>query len=82
MTAFASSPPFDVPIVVDAADIDFMDLNNAAYLKWVQHAVIEHWRRFASVEDVARHLWLATKGSVAKRRGGHRRPDDSRRQLV
>lgn len=69
MTAFASSPPFDVQIVVDAADIDFMDhVNNAAYLKWVQHAVIEHWRRFASVEDLARHLWVATKHEITYRK--------------
>lgn len=69
MTHLASSPPFNVPIEVDAADIDFMDhVNNAAYLKWVQHAVIAHWRRFASVEDVARHLWVATKHEITYRK--------------
>lgn len=64
-----SSPPFDVPIAVDPADIDFMDhVNNATYLTWVQRAVIAHWRRFASAEDVARHLWIATRHEITYRK--------------
>jgi acyl-CoA thioester hydrolase len=52
-------------IAVDAADIDFMGhVNNANYLRWVQDAVVAHWRRFAPEEAVATHLWIALKHEI------------------
>lgn len=69
MIGHVLSPPFDVPISVDPADIDFMEhVNNATYLKWVQHAVIAHWQRFALAEDVDRHLWIATRHEITYRK--------------
>ncbi|EGD60065.1 thioesterase superfamily protein [Novosphingobium nitrogenifigens DSM 19370] len=57
------------PIEVDPGDIDFMGhVNNASYLKWVQEAVIDHWRAFAPTEAVARHLWVALKHEITYRR--------------
>ncbi|MDE2412206.1 MAG: acyl-CoA thioesterase [Sphingomonadales bacterium] len=56
-------------IAVDPTDIDFMGhVNNASYLKWVQEAVIDHWRSMAPVEAVARHLWVALKHEITYRR--------------
>ncbi len=43
-------------------------VNNASYLKWVQEAVIDHWRAFAPTEAVARHLWVALKHEITYRR--------------
>lgn len=61
--------PHLVPIPVDPADIDFMGhVNNASYLKWVQDAVIDHWRSLAPAEAVARHLWVALKHEITYRR--------------
>lgn len=56
-------------IAVDPADIDFMGhVNNASYLKWVQDAVIDHWRAFAPVEAVKQYLWVATNHNITYRR--------------
>ncbi len=61
--------PFRFPIGVAPADIDFMGhVNNASYLKWVQDAVIGHWRSLAPAEAVAQHLWVALKHEITYRR--------------
>lgn len=61
--------PHAYAIAVDPADIDFMGhVNNASYLKWVQDAVIDHWRSLAPVEAVAQHLWVALKHEITYRR--------------
>lgn len=58
-------------IGVDPADIDFMGhVNNASYLKWVQAAVIDHWRSLAPAEAVAGHLWVALKHEITYRKPG------------
>jgi acyl-CoA thioester hydrolase len=57
------------PIGIEPADIDFMGhVNNAIYLKWVQEAVVAHWRRLAPAEAVAKHLWVALKHEITYRR--------------
>lgn len=61
--------PHRFAIGIDPADIDFMGhVNNASYLKWVQDAVIDHWRSLAPAEAVARHLWVALKHEITYRR--------------
>ena len=58
---------FDVGI--EPVDIDFMGhVNNASYLKWVQNAVLSHWRRLAPPEAVEAHLWVALKHEITYRR--------------
>jgi acyl-CoA thioester hydrolase len=57
------------PIGIDPADIDFMGhVNNASYLKWVQEAVISHWKKLAPPEAVAAHLWVALKHEITYRK--------------
>ena len=64
-----ASPPHHYPIGIDPIDIDFMGhVNNASYLKWVQEAVISHWQRFAPMEAVATHLWVALKHEIVYRK--------------
>lgn len=61
--------PHSFAIGVDPADIDFMGhVNNASYLKWVQDAVLDHWRAFAPAEAVARHLWVALRHEITYRK--------------
>ena len=58
-------PTFRHPIAIDPADIDHMGhVNNAAYLKWVQEAVIDYWRSVAPPEAVGQHLWVALKHEI------------------
>ncbi len=56
-------------IAVDPADIDFMGhVNNASYLKWVQDAVVDHWRALAPADAVLGHLWVALKHEITYRK--------------
>lgn len=56
-------------IGIEPADIDFMGhVNNAAYLKWVQAAVISHWQKIAPAEAVTKHLWVALKHEITYRK--------------
>lgn len=43
-------------------------VNNASYLKWVQDAVISHWRRMAPTEAIASHAWVALKHEITYRK--------------
>ncbi len=57
--------PHRFAIAVDPSDIDFMGhVNNASYLRWVQDAVIDHWRSLAPADAVAQHLWVALKHEI------------------
>lgn len=61
--------PHAYAVPVDPSDIDFMGhVNNASYLKWVQDAVIDHWRALAPADAVAAHLWVALKHEITYRR--------------
>jgi acyl-CoA thioester hydrolase len=61
--------PYQFQIDVAREDIDFMGhVNNASYLKWVQEAVISHWRGIAPPDAVAAHLWVALKHEITYRR--------------
>ena len=61
--------PHDFPVAVLPDDIDFMGhVNNANYLKWVQEAVLSHWRSIAPPQAVAEHLWVALKHEITYRK--------------
>ena len=61
--------PHDHPVGIDPSDIDFMGhVNNASYLKWVQDAVLGHWRAIAPADAVATHLWVALKHEITYRK--------------
>jgi acyl-CoA thioester hydrolase len=57
--------PHDYAVAIEPADIDFMGhVNNASYLKWVQAAVLDHWRRVVPAEVAASRLWVALKHEI------------------
>lgn len=65
----STAVPHSYPVGIDPADIDFMGhVNNASYLKWVQEAVLSHWRRLAPPEAVGQHLWVALKHEITYRK--------------
>ena len=67
--AVSKPAPFRYAIEVAPGDIDFMGhVNNASYLKWVQDAVVDHWRNLAPPDAVAQHLWVALKHEITYRR--------------
>ncbi|MBV1690299.1 acyl-CoA thioesterase [Novosphingobium sp. G106] len=56
-------------ISIDPLDIDFMGhVNNASYLKWVQDAVLSHWRRLAPPEALSSHQWVALRHEITYRK--------------
>ena len=56
---------FRHPVAIDPRDIDHMGhVNNAAYLNWVQEAVVDYWQSVAPPDAVARHLWVALKHEI------------------
>lgn len=61
--------PHQFPIGIDPNDIDFMGhVNNASYLKWVQAAVVDHWRSLAPADAISQHLWVAIKHEITYRK--------------
>nr|WP_206675142.1 hotdog domain-containing protein [Alteripontixanthobacter muriae] len=40
-------------------------VSHAAYLKWVQDAVVAYWRTVAPKEVVLRYLWVALKHQIS-----------------
>lgn len=61
--------PHRFSIGIDPEDIDFMGhVNNASYLKWVQAAVLDHWRALAPSEAVAQKMWVALKHEITYRK--------------
>src|SRR3546814_12835791 len=69
MRLMEQAPAFYYRIGIDPADIDFMGhVNNASYLKWVQEAVISHWRKIAPADAIAEHLWVALKHEITYRK--------------
>lgn len=59
---------YEYDIDVAADDIDEMGhVNNAVYLKWVQAAVLGHWRRLAPKDVAAAHRWVALKHEISYR---------------
>ncbi|HEY0212244.1 MAG TPA: thioesterase family protein [Paenirhodobacter sp.] len=66
---------FEYAIDVAAAYIDELGhVNNAIYLKWVQAAVLRHWRGVAPQEAVASYLWVASRHDIRYRNPAF--PDD------
>ena len=67
--SFSFTSSHDYAIAVAPDDIDFMGhVNNANYLKWVQEAVLSHWRSIAPPQAVAEHLWVALKHEITYRK--------------
>jgi acyl-CoA thioester hydrolase len=63
------SDPHVYPVQIEPSDIDFMGhVNNATYLKWVQAAVFDHWRKLAPSDAVSAYAWVAVKHEITYRK--------------
>jgi len=63
---------FEVPIHVEAADIDELGhVNNVTYVRWVQDAAVAHWRAGAPAADQARLFWIVLRHEIDYLRPAH-----------
>jgi acyl-CoA thioester hydrolase len=61
----APVPPFELPIRVEAADIDELGhVNNIVYLRWVQDVAKAHWFSAAPVEEHVGLVWMVTRHEI------------------
>ena len=59
------SDAFEIPIQVEAADIDGLGhVNNTVYLRWVQEVAIAHWKTIAPPVDQAKLLWVVLRHEI------------------
>ncbi|MEP6618901.1 MAG: thioesterase family protein [bacterium] len=62
-------PPYELPITVQADDIDEMDhVNNVVYLRWVQDVATAHWMSAASAEAQQEIAWVALRHEIDYKR--------------
>jgi len=48
-----------------AADIDAMGhVNHSVYLRWIEDAVVAHWRSAATSEEIAACQWIALRHEI------------------
>jgi acyl-CoA thioester hydrolase len=62
-----ASPGATTPsqIRVAADDIDHMGhVNNSIYLRWVEAAVVAHWRGLASAAEHDAYMWVAVRHEI------------------
>ncbi len=60
-----ASEAFELPIVVEPADIDELGhVNNVTYLRWVQDAAVAHWRARAPAADQAKLFWVVVRHEI------------------
>lgn len=63
--------PHLFPVTATPADVDGRgQVGTAAYLQWVQEAVLDHWRTVAPPEAIAAHLWVALSHEITFHRAG------------
>jgi len=61
----SSTERFEVPIQVQAGDIDELGhVNNVVYLRWVQEAAVAHWRAAATAAQQAAVAWVVVRHEV------------------
>jgi acyl-CoA thioester hydrolase len=65
VTPDSSTERFELPLQVQAADIDELGhVNNVVYLRWVQEAAVAHWRAAAPAAQQAAVAWVVIRHEV------------------
>jgi len=66
------SERFELPIRVEAADIDALGhVNNVVYVRWVQDAAVAHWMAVAPEADQARLFWIVVRHEIDYLQAAH-----------
>lgn len=65
MAAEAPEHAFEIAVSVLPADVDELGhVNNAVYLRWVQHVATAHWQAIASAESQAEVVWVVLRHEI------------------
>jgi acyl-CoA thioester hydrolase len=60
-----TTEPFELPISVQAADIDQLGhVNNIVYVRWIQDVAVAHWQSAASPAEQANLLWVVVRHEI------------------
>jgi acyl-CoA thioester hydrolase len=58
-------PTFTLPFTPTPADIDELGhVNNAVWVRWIQHMATAHWGAVASAEHVAAYIWVVVRHEI------------------
>jgi acyl-CoA thioester hydrolase len=61
----SSTERFELPIQIQAADIDELGhVNNVVYVRWVQEAAVAHWRAASTAAQQAAVAWVVVRHEV------------------
>ncbi|EEF61000.1 acyl-CoA thioesterase [Pedosphaera parvula] len=64
-----TTEPFELPILVQDADIDQLGhVNNVVYVRWIQDVAIAHWQSAASPAEQANLLWVVVRHEIDYKR--------------
>jgi acyl-CoA thioester hydrolase len=56
---------FTLPFVAQPEDIDELGhVNNAVWVRWVQHLSVSHWQAVAPAEQQAALVWVVTRHEI------------------
>lgn len=59
------SPPFDLSLRVEPADIDGLGhVNNIVYVRWIQDVAAAHWLSLTTEEDRSRTAWVVLRHEI------------------
>jgi acyl-CoA thioester hydrolase len=65
MTTLPTSSAFELPIQVQAADIDDLHhVNNLVYLRWVQEVAGAHWQAVAPPDAQTGLVWVVMRHEI------------------
>lgn len=63
---------FELPILVEAADIDELGhVNNVTYLRWVQDVAVAHWTAAAPAAEQSRLFWIVLRHEIDYLQAAH-----------
>ena len=61
--------PFEIEIVIQAADIDVLGhVNNVVFLRWVQDAAVAHWAALTNDLQKAEVVWVVARHEIDYKR--------------
>ncbi|WP_296636991.1 thioesterase family protein [Polaribacter sp.] len=56
---------FEVKIEITAEDIDDLNhVNNAVYVKWMDHVAFKHWEHLTKKEPITDTIWVVSRHEI------------------
>ena len=65
MPAPADRPSFQMDLTASAEDIDELGhVNNAVWVRWIQHVAVSHWAAVADPSHVDAYVWVVLRHEI------------------